>query len=65
MDQPIEITLEQEFSLRKFIDQVQQMSREQAQEFLILQHKQMMIRERMYQEILKQQWKLDMDFASL
>ncbi|PAX59918.1 NblA/ycf18 family protein [Brunnivagina elsteri] len=65
MDQPIEITLEQEFSLIKFIDQVQQMSREQAQEFLILQHKQMMIRERMYQEILKQQWKLDMDFASL
>jgi hypothetical protein len=65
MDQPIEITLEQEFSLRNFIDQVQQMSREQAQEFLILQHKQMMIREKMYQEILKQQWKLDMNFVSL
>jgi Phycobilisome degradation protein nblA len=65
MDQPIEITLEQEFSLRNFVDQVKQMSREQAQEFLILQHKQMVIRERMYQEILRQQWKLDMDFASL
>ncbi|MFB2768274.1 NblA/ycf18 family protein [Pelatocladus sp. BLCC-F211] len=65
MDQDIELTLEQEFSLRNFTDQVRQMSREQAQEFLILQHKHMMIREIMYQEILKQEWKLDLDFASL
>ncbi|NMG20757.1 NblA/ycf18 family protein [Brasilonema bromeliae] len=65
MDQDIELTLEQEFSIRCFTDQVQQMSREQAQECLILHYKQMMIREMMYQEILKQQWKLDMDFASL
>ncbi|MGJ5675832.1 MAG: NblA/ycf18 family protein [Nostochopsis sp.] len=62
MDQ--ELTLEQEFSVRNFTDQVRQMSREQAQEFLILQHKHMMIREIMYQEILKQEWKLDVDFAS-
>ncbi len=62
--QDIELTLEQEFSLRSFTDQVQQMSREQAQEFLILQYKQMMIREMMYKEILKQEWKLDLDFTS-
>ncbi len=65
MAKDIELTLEQEFSLRNFTDQVQQMSREQAQEFLILQHKHMMIRETMYKEILKQEWKLDQDFASL
>ncbi|BAZ69720.1 phycobilisome degradation protein NblA [Fischerella sp. NIES-4106] len=65
MDQDIELTLEQEFSLRNFTDQVRQMSHEQAQEFLILQHKHMMIREIMYQEILKQEWKLDLDFASV
>ncbi len=65
MDQDIELTLEQEFSLRNFTDQVRQMSREQAQEFLILQYKHMMIREIMYQEILKKEWKLDQDFASL
>ncbi len=53
MDRAIELTLEQEFSLRNFIDQVQQMFREQAQEFLILLHKHMMIREMMYQEIHK------------
>jgi Phycobilisome degradation protein nblA len=65
MDQDIELTLEQQFSLRSFTDQVQQMSREQAQEFLILQHKHMMIQETMYKKILKQEWKLDQDFASV
>lgn len=65
MAKDIELTLEQEFSLRNLTDQVQQMSREQAQEFLILQHKHMMIRETMYKKILKQEWKLDQDFASL
>ena len=65
MDRTIELTLEQEFSLRTFADQVQQMSREQAQEFLLLHYKYMMIRETVYQEILKQNWKLDRDFGSL
>jgi Phycobilisome degradation protein nblA len=65
MDQTIELTLEQEFSIRNFVDQVQQMSHEQAQEFLILQHKHMIVREMMYQEILKQNWKLDLDSVSL
>jgi Phycobilisome degradation protein nblA len=65
MDKTIELTLEQEFSLRNFTDKVQQMSREQAQDFLIFQHKYMMIQEMMYQNILKHEWKLDMDFASL
>ncbi|MBG1271451.1 NblA/ycf18 family protein [Nostoc sp. WHI] len=65
MDQATELTLEQEFSLRSFTDQVQQMSRNQAQEFLILQYKHMMIREKMYQEILKHEWKLDEDFTSV
>jgi len=32
MDQPIELSLEQQFSLRSFETQVRQMSREQAQE---------------------------------
>ncbi|MBO3463615.1 NblA/ycf18 family protein [Aetokthonos hydrillicola Thurmond2011] len=61
----IELTLEQEFNLRNFTDQVRQMSREQAQEFLILQHKHMMIRETTYRELLKQEWKLGLDFAPL
>ncbi|MBA3924680.1 MAG: phycobilisome degradation family protein, partial [Nostocaceae cyanobacterium] len=35
MNQSIKLSLEQEFSLRSFGSQVQQMSREQAQEFLL------------------------------
>lgn len=59
MYQPIELSLEQQFSIRSFADQVQQMSREQAQEFLLVLHKQMMIQEKMYQEFLKHEWNLD------
>ncbi|MDZ8084959.1 MAG: NblA/ycf18 family protein [Nostoc sp. DedQUE12b] len=61
MNQPMTLSLEQEFSLRTFADQVQQMSREQAQEFLLMLYKQMIIRETTYQELLKHQWELDSD----
>ena len=61
MNQPIELSLEQEFSFRTFSDQVQQMSREQAQEFLLMLYKQMKVREATYQELLKHQWELDSD----
>ncbi|MBD2695085.1 NblA/ycf18 family protein [Anabaena catenula] len=59
MDQPLKLSLEQEFSLRIFADQVQQMSREQAVEFLLNLYEQMMIQETTYQELLKHEWKLD------
>jgi hypothetical protein len=65
MSQVNELTLDQEFSLRLFADQVKQMSREQAQEFLIEQHKLMMTQKTMYQNLLKHEWKLDLDVASL
>ncbi|MBD0386104.1 MAG: NblA/ycf18 family protein [Nostoc sp. C3-bin3] len=61
MNQPIKLSLEQEFSLRIFADQVQQMSHEQAQEFLLMLYKQMIIRETTYQELLKHHWELDSD----
>jgi hypothetical protein len=64
MDQAIELTVEQEFNLRCFADQVQQMSREQAQAFLVEQHRLMMLQKTMYQQILKHEWKLDSDFAA-
>ena len=65
MDQVTELTLEQSFSLRRFTDQVEQMSLEQAQAFLIEQYRQMLLRETLYQDLLKQAWKLDAGFASL
>jgi energy-converting hydrogenase A subunit M len=65
MDQAIELTLEQDLSLRTFSDLVRQMSREQAQAFLVEQHRLMMVQKTMYQQILKHEWKLDSDFAAL
>jgi hypothetical protein len=60
MHQGIELTLEQDFSLRSFTDIVEQMSRRQAQDFLVEQHRLMMIRETMYRHLIKHQWQLDM-----
>lgn len=61
MNQSAALTLEQEFNLRSFADIVAQMSREQAQEFLLQQHRIMMIRESMYRDLIKQQWKSNFD----
>ncbi|GAP96156.1 NblA/ycf18 family protein [Leptolyngbya sp. NIES-2104] len=59
MSQPVELTLEQQFSIRSFETQVQQMSREQAQEFLVKLYEQMLMREAMYRHFLKHQWGLE------
>jgi hypothetical protein len=59
VNQPMELSLEQQFSIRSFADQVQHMSREQAQEFLLMLYQQMMLKEAMYLHFLKQEWKLD------
>ena len=45
MNQRTKLSLEQEFRLKSFADQVQRMSHQQAQEFLIMLHEQMMIQE--------------------
>ncbi|NEO23371.1 MAG: NblA-related protein [Moorea sp. SIO1F2] len=58
MSKPVELSLEQKFNLRSFETQVQKMSREQAQEFLIKLYEQMMMRETMYKEVLKHEWGL-------
>jgi len=65
VNQASELTLEQEFSIRTFADQVQGMSHKQAQDFLIEQYRFMMIRETLYQSLLKHEWKLDLDPASI
>ncbi len=59
MNQPTELSLEQEFHLKSFDDQVQRMSRQQAQESLIMLYRQMMIRETMYQHFLMHEWNLN------
>lgn len=60
MNQPVELTLEQQFGLRSFETQVKLMSREQAQDFLVKLYEQMMVREAMYKQLLKKDWGLDL-----
>lgn len=59
MNQPADLTIEQQFSIRSFETQVAQMSREQAQDFLIKLYQQMIVRENMYKHFLKCQWGLE------
>jgi Phycobilisome degradation protein nblA len=59
MSEPIQLSLEQQFSLRSFETQVANMSREQAQDFLIKLYEQMIVRENMYKEFIKHQWGLE------
>lgn len=54
-----QLTLEQELKQRLFADQVQRMSHEQAQQVLVQLHEEMMIRENLYREILKDAWGIE------
>ncbi len=47
------LSLEQEFDLRVFAEQVKQMSHEQAQEHLLKLYRAMMVRDSLFREILK------------
>ncbi len=53
------LSLEQQFSIRSFENQVQKMSHEQAQDFLVKLYEQMMVRENMYKEFIKHEWGLE------
>ncbi len=54
-----ELSLEQQFNIRSFENQVKKMSHEQAQDFLIQLYEEMLVRENMYKDFLKHQWGLD------
>jgi hypothetical protein len=54
MNQSVNLSLEQEFNLKLFADLVQNLSPEQAKEFLVELNQQMMIRENLYRDLLKQ-----------
>lgn len=56
MNEPVKLSLEQQFNLRSFETQVDKMSREQAQQFLVKMYEQMMMRETMYKQFLKHEW---------
>lgn len=52
------LSMEQQFNVRSFENQVQKMSREQAQDFLVKLYEQMIMRENMYKEFIKHEWGL-------
>jgi hypothetical protein len=52
----VQFTLEQRFSIAKFNLEVENMSEQQAKEFLKNLYQQMLIQETMYKELVKQQW---------
>lgn len=56
MENPTKVTLtmEQEFNIRSFKDQISTLTREQAIEFLGDLYRQMVIKEAMYKNFLKQ-----------
>jgi hypothetical protein len=54
MNQPVNLTLEQEFNLRVFSERVENLTPEQAKEFLVEINRQMMIRDNLYRDLLKQ-----------
>jgi hypothetical protein len=56
MDHAFELSMEQEFSIRSFSDQVQGLSREEAQDFLVKLYRQMVMKETMYKHFLSQEW---------
>jgi|APDOM4702015191_1054821.scaffolds.fasta_scaffold1414917_1 hypothetical protein len=59
MNQSDDLSLEQEFSLKLFADLVQNLTPEQAKEFLIELNRQMMIRENLYRDLLQQYLGID------
>lgn len=56
MNTPLELSLEQQFNIRSFETQVQRMTQEQAQDFLVKLYRQMIMREETYKQLLKHHW---------
>ena len=51
-----QLSLEQEFELRKFADQVRTLSPEQAQDLSLELYRRMMLKDNLYEELLKDYW---------
>lgn len=61
MNQPLNLTLEQEFNQRLFTDRVQHLSREEAQEMLVMLHEHMMLKDNVYKALLSQNWEIELE----
>ncbi len=50
------LSLEQEFSLKKIATQTQSLSQQQAQELIVELQRQIMIKDNLYKQLIKQEW---------
>ncbi|MGD1918883.1 MAG: NblA/ycf18 family protein [Pleurocapsa sp.] len=50
------LSLEQEFSLKKISKQAQALSQQEAQELIVELQRQIMIKDNLYRQIIKQEW---------
>ena len=53
------LSLEQEFNLRRFADQVRTLSPEQAQDLSLELYRQMMLKDNLYEDLLQEFWGLN------
>ncbi len=51
-----ELSLEQKFNLRMFVDQVDNLSQEQARDLSIELYRRMMLKDNLYEALLKDYW---------
>jgi uncharacterized protein YaaW (UPF0174 family) len=54
MEVPAQLTLEQQFKLKVLQEQVKELSKEQAQEYLMEVFRQMMVKDNLVKQLLKQ-----------
>ena len=50
------LSLEQEFNLRRFADQVRTLSLEQAQDLSLELYRQMMLKDKLYEDLMQEYW---------
>ncbi len=65
MDPRQNMPLEQQFELRKFEDQVRQLSREEAQELLVQLRESMLLQANTFKEIIKESWGIGQDLSEI
>ena len=54
-----QLSLEQEFELRRLTTQVRTLSEEQAQDLSLELYRQMMLKDNLYQELLRDYWEIN------
>jgi hypothetical protein len=60
-----QLSLEQQFELRLFADQVRNLSLEEAQELLIQLRESMVIQANTFRDIIKESWGINQDLTSV